>query len=206
MAETHLSTLWDQAYFNLDKDAASDSLYREMIVKRDKPFRQFLVKEVGRFQPLRPVLDVGANLFSFSYLPHKDVVAVNFSFNGLTHELSDPVNADGLVLPFKDGVFPVVLSKNTYGYIAKPEQLINEMFRVLKPKGKFILIDMAGAIKQYNQDVPGTPPRMSDFYPDVVAAGLPLDHIKKTTLFEGNLRLSRINVPLEVVAITGIKR
>lgn len=206
MTETNLSTLWDQAYLNLDKGAASDSLYREMIVKRDKSFRQFLVKEVGRFRPLRPVLDVGANLFSLSYLPNKDVVAVNLSFNGLTHELADPVNADGLILPFKDGVFSVVLSKNTYGYIAEPDQLVKEMLRVLKPKGKFILIDMAGSIKQYNKDIPGTPPRMSDFYPDAVAERLPLDHIKKTTLFEGNLRLSAITVPMEVVAITGIKR
>ena len=202
MSESNPQLLWDLSYKRLSDEARSDSLYRKMITERDKPFKKFLAREIGRS---KPVLDVGANLFSFSYLSHKDVVAVNFSFYGLTNELKYPVNADGLALSFKDGSFPVVLSKNTYGYISEPEQLIKEMIRVLKPKGKFILIDMEGPIRQFNKEIPGLPPRLSDFYPENVAAVLPLIHITKKVLFEGNLRLPTARVPMRVVAVTGLK-
>jgi len=194
---------WDQFYRQqVNGDQAEDSPYRRAISERDKPFKIFLNREIGRS---RPVLDVGANLFSDSYLPKKDIVAVNLSFAGLSKQLKYPVNADGLALPFKDETFPVVLSRNTYGYIAEPNQLIEEMIRVLRPNGKFILIDMAGPLKQFNQDTPDFPPRLSDFLPEEIVAGLPLRDVKRTVLMSPMIRMPSGSMLLKVEAITGLK-
>lgn len=194
---------WDEFYKQQrGRDQGGESSYRQAIAERDKPFKRFLDKEIGRS---KPILDVGANLFSDSYLPKKDVVAVNLSFAGLPKQFKYPVNADGLALPFKNETFPVVLSRNTYGYIAEPSQLIEEMIRVLSPRGKFILIDMVGSMKQFNKDTPDLPPRLSDFFPEEIIGGLPLINIKRTVLMSSMIKMPSGPTSLRVEAITGIK-
>lgn len=192
---------WNELY--QETSSYDVSAYKHVIAERDKPFKNFLKKEI---RLAKPILDIGANLFSESYLPKKDVVAVNLSFAGLAHQLKYPVNADGLSLPFKKEAFPVVLSRNTYGYIDKPEQLIEEMIRVLKSKGKFILIDMAGPTTQLNEFFPGMPPRLNDFYPKEIISKLPLSHIKQTVLINSSLDLPSGSIPVTIEAITGIKK
>lgn len=49
------------------------------------------------------------------------------------------VRADGRALPFKTGSFDVVISVGVLEHITEPEALVEEMTRVLKPKGTIIL-------------------------------------------------------------------
>jgi SAM-dependent methyltransferase len=49
------------------------------------------------------------------------------------------VVADGISLPFKSGVFSHAISSEVLEHLADDRQAINELARVLKPSGRFIL-------------------------------------------------------------------
>lgn len=58
---------------------------------------------------------------------------------------------DGLKLPFKDKTFDAILTVNTIYFWQEPEQLINEIYRVLKPGG---CCSIAFGQKEYMEDLP----------------------------------------------------
>ena len=50
------------------------------------------------------------------------------------------INLEEDTLPFSDDFFDVVFSKSVIEHIHKPEKYINEMYRVLKPGGRIIIM------------------------------------------------------------------
>lgn len=50
------------------------------------------------------------------------------------------VDLDEEPLPFEDGIFDVVISSSSIEHIFYPKKMIRECSRVLKPRGKFILL------------------------------------------------------------------
>ena len=60
---------------------------------------------------------------------------------GIDIKLRPGVNviADTCFLPFKDGMFPVVLCTEVLEHVAYPENALSEMRRILRPGGKLLL-------------------------------------------------------------------
>jgi ubiquinone/menaquinone biosynthesis C-methylase UbiE len=54
------------------------------------------------------------------------------------------VAADAELLPFDDGAFSLVVSGGVFHHLSDPQEAICEVARVLRPGGRFVLIDMAG--------------------------------------------------------------
>lgn len=60
------------------------------------------------------------------------------------HTPGTPVAADAELLPFEDGAFSLVVCGSVFHHLADPQEAICEVARVLRPGGRFVLIDMAG--------------------------------------------------------------
>ena len=115
-----------------------------------------------------PVLDVGSNPLCNTYIPDdKEVVALDWTVDGLPFS-GNRVIADVEQLPFPDEYFPVVLSKQVYGYALEPDNLVREMARVVKREGLFIMIDIEGKIARHDREVHAEIPRIRDFEPGCV--------------------------------------
>jgi SAM-dependent methyltransferase len=86
------------------------------------------------------LLDIGSSPLSFTYIPKgQKVVSLDWAYLALNGK--EKVLANALNLPFPSSSFPAVLSKQVYQYIDHPDIFLDEMVRVLKPGGLFILID-----------------------------------------------------------------
>jgi ubiquinone/menaquinone biosynthesis C-methylase UbiE len=77
----------------------------------------------------------------------KTVVASDIALGMLrwgkrAHGLGDAVVADAEMLPFRDGVFDAIVEMNAISYCTDKDAALRESFRVLKPGGRFLLIDM----------------------------------------------------------------
>lgn len=89
------------------------------------PERELTVLDVGgRLQPYRPLLGKRAGRY----------VALDPVFEGLLD-----VAGVGEHLPFRDASFDLALCTQTLNYASSPEQVINEIHRVLKPGGTVVL-------------------------------------------------------------------
>lgn len=63
-------------------------------------------------------------------------VGVDIEVSGHNHEHSDiDVYYDGTTLPFTDNYFDCFLSSEVFEHLPNPQQMANELFRVLKPNG-----------------------------------------------------------------------
>ena len=51
----------------------------------------------------------------------------------------DLINGDALKLPFKDDTFNVVLTYDMYEHIQHQDELLREIYRVIKPRGILVL-------------------------------------------------------------------
>jgi ubiquinone/menaquinone biosynthesis C-methylase UbiE len=49
--------------------------------------------------------------------------------------------ADAMRLPFRDGAFDVVVTRASFHHFPDPEQILKEMARVLKPRGRMLISD-----------------------------------------------------------------
>ena len=54
------------------------------------------------------------------------------------------IRADAYKIPFKSNVFDLVLSITVFEFIKKPEEVLKEIYRILKPGGEFIIGTMNG--------------------------------------------------------------
>ena len=94
-------------------------------------------------------MDLGCGIEFFFYDGLKDFkrVGLDLAYSSFERSLEygNPaenesfINADAVNLPFKDGVFDIVISSNSFDHIPEPEKCISEVHRVLKNNGKFIL-------------------------------------------------------------------
>jgi ubiquinone/menaquinone biosynthesis C-methylase UbiE len=66
-----------------------------------------------------------------------DVNAANFKLNKKTFHFKS-VNANQ-PLPYKSASFDVVISSETIEHLENPRQFLSEVYRILKPRGTFIL-------------------------------------------------------------------
>ena len=134
----------------------------------NKPVQKYLETVLeGRDNPL---LDIGSNPFYKTYIPEGfKAVTLDWSVKGLPFSGARIVS-DAEQLPIADQSFPVVLSKQVYGYLLDPKELVNEMVRVLKSGGLFLLIDVEGEIARYDNLGSKEVPRIWDFCPPEVEA------------------------------------
>lgn len=93
------------------------------------------------------VLDVGCgNGYSTSNIKGKLVVGVDLSEEQMIKATKKFPNAKYVVgdirkLPFKSGVFDLVVAINIFHHIENPKIALNEIYRVLKKGGKLISVD-----------------------------------------------------------------
>jgi len=98
------------------------------------------------------VLEVGCGMGtdSRSISRHEaDIVSLDLSFDNVAFALKGMqvfdlkgrgVNADAEKLPFKDGTFDVVYSFGVLHHTPDTQRAINEVYRVLKPNGKCVIM------------------------------------------------------------------
>jgi|GEM_PF-582960 ubiquinone/menaquinone biosynthesis C-methylase UbiE len=93
------------------------------------------------------VLDLGCGTGNYTVELIKrqiKVVGLDASFSMLLlarKKLSSAclVQADALVLPFKDNIFEGVLSITLFEFLSSPEEVLKEVYRVLKPRGEVVI-------------------------------------------------------------------
>ena len=72
---------------------------------------------------------------------------LNFDLRGLPYREIKEANAENL--PFPNGSFDLVYSIGVIHHVANPEKAVSEIFRVLKPDGKAIVLVYARGWKHY---------------------------------------------------------
>ena len=87
------------------------------------------------------LLDVGCGSKPYkNILCAKEHVGIDVQVSGHNHELSEvDIYYDGKVFPFDDNTFDVVLLSEVLEHLFEPNQILGEIYRVLKPGGKLIL-------------------------------------------------------------------
>ena len=113
----------------------------------DKYARNVLAKEL-RLAPGSKILDLasGTGDFSRMFTDHGfETVAVDLSHNMLkvAEKTSNKIQCDGTELPFEDNSFDGVVCGYALRNFVNLEELIVELFRVLKPGGKFMAVDVS---------------------------------------------------------------
>ena len=90
------------------------------------------------------VLDLGSGTgAAFQQLQNFDVTAVDPDENMLQlNEFSNKVIGGAENLPFPDNSFDSIYCAFVWRNINEPKKSMNEVYRVLRPGGKFILLDM----------------------------------------------------------------
>jgi SAM-dependent methyltransferase len=113
----------------------------------NEPIRAFLDQRLETITD--SILDVGAGPFSGSYLDtDKRTVRTDISQKAFIFENPHAVSvaADAIALPFPRDTFKAVVSKEVYGYVDASSRMVEEMVRVLKPGGIFILVDSEASL------------------------------------------------------------
>ena len=72
------------------------------------------------------------------------------------------IAGDAALLPFADGVFDLVVSRNATHHIDDPARVFQECARVLKPGGRFVHEDMAAAEDLRERDLQESIERLRD--------------------------------------------
>jgi ubiquinone/menaquinone biosynthesis C-methylase UbiE len=143
---THEFTRWSENY---DRCILQTLLFR--------PSHRAIIGRIGERYgdvPLR-ILDVGCGTGVFAAriresLPRAEVWGVDLVRGMLSkgedrwrHHASHvtPIQGDSERLPFADGSFDVVTCANSFHHYPHQHQAVAEMFRVLKPSGRLMLID-----------------------------------------------------------------
>jgi SAM-dependent methyltransferase len=161
---------------------------------------QLLKNEEGR------ILDVGSSLFAQTYLPFgKRITFFDWTTFGLPNT-GERALGEAPHLPFLDKSFNVVLSKQLYGYLLQPDNLLTEMTRVLSSKGLFILIDYEGDIVRLEEGQPV--PRLFNFqsekvFEQLVDLGIKTPQIKHLNSWSDFEVRPGFRINFSLTAITG---
>lgn len=105
-------------------------------------FRQAFIHDAFEsIGPQETLLDLGCGDRPFSSIYDKYVgysIGTDMPFS--PHMLSDvQVYTSGMSLPFKDGVFDIVLCTEVMEHVREPDLLLREICRVLRPGGHLVL-------------------------------------------------------------------
>jgi ubiquinone/menaquinone biosynthesis C-methylase UbiE len=84
-------------------------------------------------------LDLGSGTGLLSKFLKKKLISIDISQKMLIKSNSKNVQGDMVKLPFKDNSFDTVLSFSALMNSNSPQKTINEVCRILKPKGVFIV-------------------------------------------------------------------
>ena len=84
-------------------------------------------------------LDLGSGTGLLSKFLKKKLISIDISQKMLIKSNSKNVQGDMVKLPFKDNSFDTVLSFSALMNSNSPQKTINEVHRILKPKGAFIV-------------------------------------------------------------------
>lgn len=85
------------------------------------------------------ILDLGSGTGLLSIFLKKKLISIDISQKMLIKSNSKNVQGDMVKLPFKDNSFDTVLSFSALMNSNSPQKTINEVYRILKPKGVFIV-------------------------------------------------------------------
>ncbi|MFX1351836.1 MAG: class I SAM-dependent methyltransferase [Promethearchaeota archaeon] len=122
-----------------------------------KFIRRAIVRELRRFDPKGVLVDVGCGpgyliMSICKEIPHLKIIGVDISeemiqkasANLLSLRLGDQVEfrkGDIKRMPFRSGTVDFVVSTFSLHHWSDPKQSLNEIRRILKPKGQFLLFD-----------------------------------------------------------------
>ena len=86
-------------------------------------------------------LDVGCGLKPYKHNFSKcSYVGIDVKVSGSQPSAKEPdLYFDGELLPFADNSFDGVISTQVFEHVSNPEMLLSEVYRVLKPRGSFII-------------------------------------------------------------------
>lgn len=107
--------------------------------------KRILVNEVISFGHSLSILDLGSasggNSMRLLEMGHS-VTSVEYSDLGVSIQRRKGIpvlQADARSLPFKNNTFDLVVCLDVLEHIVEEEQVVSEIYRVLKPSGKFII-------------------------------------------------------------------
>ncbi|MFX0096929.1 MAG: class I SAM-dependent methyltransferase [Candidatus Hodarchaeota archaeon] len=119
--------------------------------------RRAIVRQLKKFDPKGVLVDVGCGpgylIMRISReIPHLKIVGVDISeemirrasTNLISLGLSNQVEfrkGDIKRMPFKEGTVDFVVSTFSLHHWSRPKQSLKEIYRILKPKGRFLLFD-----------------------------------------------------------------
>lgn len=108
-------------------------------------FRAIEAKNIAEVKMVRPILDVGCGFGEFAGVFFDSEVEMGLDISWKELISAKKVNryknltwADARELPFKDNYFNTVLSVSVLEHISGIEEVVKEVYRVLKPGGKFV--------------------------------------------------------------------
>ena len=130
-------------------------LIREIYSKKARNYRRIMENHPG-FRELKReiarcvkteksslILDLGTGTGYYGKILRGRVVGLDISREMLLeagYEI-ELIEGDMEEIPIKNGIFDVVLCINAFRYSEDPEKMVLEVRRVMKPGGKFILVD-----------------------------------------------------------------
>ena len=85
------------------------------------------------------ILDLGSGTGLLSKFLGKNLISLDISKKMLIKSNSKNVQGDMVKLPFKNNSFNTVLSFSALMNSSNPQKTINEVHRILKPKGLFVV-------------------------------------------------------------------
>ena len=118
-------------------------------------FRSIEAKNISTQDLKRPILDIGCGFGEFAgvFFNSQVEMGIDISWKELInaqkiHRYQKLTWADARELPFQTGYFNTVLSVSVLEHIDEVEKVLAEIYRVLKPKGKFIFTVNTNKINQ----------------------------------------------------------
>lgn len=112
-----------------------------------KPQKQKLFKEINNL-PFGKVLEIGVgNGSHLQYYKKHQVIGIDISSNMLEiarkqkYKNIKLLQMDGEALLFEDKTFDYIIISHVIAVVNNPEKLLEESYRVLKPKGKIYILN-----------------------------------------------------------------
>ena len=140
-----------------------DGLNHSMSMGVDKSWRKYAINYLKKDKDIQSILDIATGTGDMAILANEllhpsEIIGIDISDNMLKiakekisqRKMSDTIkliNADSESLPFSNNHFDAVISAFALRNFEHLEQSVSEMFRVLKPNGKLVIIDLCNPVK-----------------------------------------------------------